>query len=105
MTVSYCVHCKRKTEDVNPKIVETKNGKMMRKSTCAICGHKKSCFVGAHEKGSGIRGMNLSGTKTFAGSGVRRRKHRKGGDLNSFVNTLGNVAGAVGKIAPLLEFI
>jgi len=89
--------CGRKTEDVNPRVVETKNGKKMRKSTCAICGHKKSCFVGAHEKGSGIRGMNLSGTKTFAESGVRRRKHRKGGDI---LSDIGNIAGVVGKVLP-----
>jgi len=37
--------------------------------------------------------------------GLDAENIEKGGDLNSFVNTLGNVAGAVGKIAPLLEFI
>ena len=70
--------CGRKTEDVNPRVVETKNGKKMRKSTCAICGHKKSCFVGAHEKGSGIRGMNLSGTKTLQDQGLDAENIEKG---------------------------
>ena len=42
---SYCIKEKKITEDVNPKYVLTKNGRMMRKSTCASCGITKTKFV------------------------------------------------------------
>jgi hypothetical protein len=42
---SYCVRCKRKTPDVNPRVVTTKNGKKLMKSTCGVCGAKKSSFM------------------------------------------------------------
>jgi len=100
MTVSYCVHCRRKTEDVNPRMVQAKNGRAMRKSKCGSCGHSKSCFVSSRS-GSGVRHMNISGSKALAGSGVRRRRktttRRRGGSL---IDSIGNIAGAATKFLP-----
>ena len=42
---SYCLKCKKNTENLNPKVSKTNNGKTMLLSKCAICGSKKSRFV------------------------------------------------------------
>ena len=39
---SYCLSCKKKTENIDPEISRTSNGKAMILSKCAICGNKKS---------------------------------------------------------------
>ena len=33
---SYCLSCKKETENINPKIVRTKNNRLMILSKCAI---------------------------------------------------------------------
>ena len=50
MCKSYCVSCKKNTDSINPKKVKTKNGRLMEKSKCVICGKNKSKFI----KGNGI---------------------------------------------------
>ena len=40
----YCSKCKKNTENINPKVSKTSNGKTMMLSKCAICGSKKSKF-------------------------------------------------------------
>ena len=42
--LSYCLKCKKKknTENINPRVSKTSNGKTMLLSKCAICGSKKS---------------------------------------------------------------
>ena len=42
---SYCLKCKKNTENIDPKISSTSNGKAMILSNCAICGSKKSRFI------------------------------------------------------------
>ena len=42
---SYCLKCKKNTENIDPKISSTSNGKEMILSNCAICGSKKSRFI------------------------------------------------------------
>ena len=42
---SYCVKCRKNTENINPKISKTSNGRTMVLSKCAICGSKKSRFI------------------------------------------------------------
>lgn len=42
---SYCILCRKVTDDVNPVKVTLSNGRKAIKSTCAICGTKKSKFV------------------------------------------------------------
>ena len=42
---SYCLKCRKDTENVNPKVSSTSNGKVTILSKCAICGSKKSRFV------------------------------------------------------------
>ena len=42
---TYCLKCKKKTKNIDPKISSTSNGKAMKLSKCAICGSKKSRFI------------------------------------------------------------
>ena len=46
---SYCLSCKKDTENINPKIVLTKNNRLMMLSKCAICNNKKSRFIKEQE--------------------------------------------------------
>ena len=41
---SYCLKCKKHTENINPKFSAGSNGRTMILSKCAICGSKKSRF-------------------------------------------------------------
>ena len=42
---SYCLKCRKDTENTYSKISSTSNGKAMILSKCAICGSKKSRFI------------------------------------------------------------
>ena len=46
---SYCLKCKKNTENIDPKISSTSNDKAMILSNCAICGSKKSRFIKHHK--------------------------------------------------------
>ena len=42
---TYCLKCKKDTENVVPKIVRTKNNRLITQSKCLVCGIEKSRFV------------------------------------------------------------
>ena len=42
---TYCLKCKKDTENIDPKIVRTKNNRLLMQSTCSDCKNKKSRFV------------------------------------------------------------
>ena len=42
---SYCVKCKKNTENLDGKIFKTKNDRLFMQSKCADCGIKKSRHV------------------------------------------------------------
>ena len=42
---SYCLKCRKDTENINPKVSGTSNGKAVIWSKCATCGSKKSRFI------------------------------------------------------------
>ena len=46
---TYCLGCKKKTENLNSKIFKTKNGRLIMQSKCPVCGIKKSRFVKEQE--------------------------------------------------------
>ena len=46
---SYCLSCKKDTENINPKIVRTKNNRLIMLSKCAIWNNKKSRFIKEQE--------------------------------------------------------
>ena len=43
--LTYCLVCKRNTENKNAKMVKTKNGRLMLSSKYAVCANKKSRFM------------------------------------------------------------
>ena len=46
---SYCLSCKKDTKNINPKIVRTKNNRLMMLSKCSVCNNKKSKFIKEQE--------------------------------------------------------
>ena len=42
---SYCLKCRKNTENINPRVLKMSNGKTMALSKCAICDSKKSRFI------------------------------------------------------------
>ena len=46
---SYCLKCRENTENINPKVLTSSNGRVMILSKCAICGSKKSRFIKSQE--------------------------------------------------------
>ena len=46
---TYCLSCKKDTKNIDPKIVKTKNNRLMMISKCAICNNKKSRFIKEQE--------------------------------------------------------
>ena len=55
--VSYCLKCKKNTENINQRVSKTINGKTMILSKCAICGSKKSKFVKEQEEKGLLRNL------------------------------------------------
>ena len=46
---TYCVECRKDTENINPKMVRTKNKRLIMQSECSVCRIKKSRFVKEQE--------------------------------------------------------
>ena len=46
---TYCVKCRKNTENLNSKIFKIKNGTLIMRSKCTKCGFKRSRFVKEHE--------------------------------------------------------
>ena len=42
---SYCLKCRKDTENINPRVSNTSNGRKTILSKCTICGSKKSSFI------------------------------------------------------------
>ena len=58
---SYCLKCKKNTENIDPKISASSNGRIRILSKCAICGSKKSKFI-KHQEAKGL--LSKLGIKT-----------------------------------------
>ena len=46
---TYCVKCRKNTENLNSKVFKTKNNRVIMQSKCTDCGIKKSRFVKEQE--------------------------------------------------------
>ena len=58
---TYCVKCRKDTENIDPRIVRTKNHRLVMHSKCCICVIKKSRFIKEQE----AKGLLISlGIKT-----------------------------------------
>ena len=47
--LTYCLKCKRNTNNIDSKMLETKNGRLMLSLKCAIFGSEKSRFMKEQE--------------------------------------------------------
>ena len=45
----YCLRCKKDTENIDSKMVRTKNNRLLMQSKCSDCKNKKSRFVKEQE--------------------------------------------------------
>ena len=59
--LSYCLKYRKNTESKNPKLVRTKNGRIMPLSKCSVCNNKKSKFI-KEQEAKGLLG-NFLGAK------------------------------------------
>ena len=50
---TYCLVCRKNSDNINSKMIKTKNCRLQLKSQCSICGNKKSRFV-KEEEAKGI---------------------------------------------------
>ena len=46
---TYCVKYRTNTENIDPKVIRTKNNRLLMQSTCSDCKNKKSQFVKEQE--------------------------------------------------------
>ena len=46
---TYCMKCKKGTENIGPKMARTKNNRLIMQSKCSVCRIKKSRFVKEQE--------------------------------------------------------
>ena len=46
---TYCLKCKKDTENIDPKMVRTKSNRLIMQSKCPACGIEKSRFVKEQE--------------------------------------------------------
>ena len=58
---TYCIVCKKDTENKNPKVFKTKNERLILKPAFSVCNNKKSGFISKNE-GSGL--LSSLGIKT-----------------------------------------
>ena len=42
---TYCLKCKKETFNIDPKMVKTKNNRLLMLSKCSVCKSKKSRFT------------------------------------------------------------
>ena len=56
---SYCVRCKKYTKNINPRVLNTSNGKTMILSKCTKCGNKKSRFIKSQEASGILSNLDL----------------------------------------------
>ena len=42
---TYCLKCKKDTDNIDPKMFRTKNNRLLMQSKCSVCNNKKSRFI------------------------------------------------------------
>ena len=50
---TYCLKCKKSTENIDPEVLSTSNGRVMILSKCVVGGSKKSRFI-KHQEAKGL---------------------------------------------------
>ena len=50
---TYCLKCRKDTENIDPKIVRTKSNRLVMQSKCSVCEIRKSRFL-KEQEGKGL---------------------------------------------------
>ena len=62
---TYCVKCRKDTENIDPKIVRTKNNRLLMQSKCSVCGIKKLRYIKEQEAKGLLSNLGINlGIKT-----------------------------------------
>ena len=56
---NYYMKCRKDTENIDPKIVKTKNNRLVMQSKCSVCRIKKSRFVKEQEAKSLLSNLGI----------------------------------------------
>ena len=56
---SYCLKCRKDTENINPKVSKTSNNRIIVLSNCKIRGTKKSRFIKNQEAKGLLRNLGI----------------------------------------------
>ena len=59
---SYCLKCRKDTENINPRVSKTSNNRKIVLSKCAICGSKKSRFIKNEEAKGLLKNLGIKTT-------------------------------------------
>ena len=59
---SYCLKCRKDTENLNPKVSKTSNNRTLLLSKCAIFGTKKSRFIKNQEAKGVLSNLGIKNT-------------------------------------------
>ena len=51
--------CRKDTENIDPKMVRTKNNRLIMQSKCSVCGIKRSRFVKEQEAKSFLSNLGI----------------------------------------------
>ena len=62
--LSYCLKCRKNTENPNTRVSNTSNGKRVTLSKCEICGAKKSIFIKKQEEKGILSSLGLKTPST-----------------------------------------
>ena len=62
MKTTYCVKCKKDTDNIDPKMFRTKNNRLLMESKCSVCKNKKSRFVKEPEAKSLLSELGINTT-------------------------------------------
>ena len=57
---SYCLKCIKDTENINPSVPSTSNGRTMVLLKCAICDSKKTKFIKNQEAKELLRNLGIT---------------------------------------------
>ena len=49
MMNTYCIKCRKDTENIDPKKVRTKNNRLAMQSKCSVCAIRKTRFIKEQE--------------------------------------------------------
>ena len=56
---TYCLKCKTNTSNIDPKIVKTKNNRLLMQSKCIVCKTKKERFVKEQDAKGLLRNLGI----------------------------------------------